>query len=325
MERMDHLANTLGDAGPEPGATDALRTTTLGKRYGGEWALRDCDLRVPAGRVAALVGPNGAGKTTLLHMIVGLLRPTAGAVSVFGHAPNAEPSAVLPLIGFVAQDHPLYRSFTVADMLEWGRRLNPRWDGSLARARLGRVGIPLDRRISKLSGGQQAQVALAVAVAKRPRLLVLDEPVASLDPLARREFLRALQDAATEDGLTVLLSSHIIADLEQVCDYLIILSAARVQLAGDIEAITRTHWMVSVPRQEAAALASAYTVVETVPAGARAQVLARTDAVAEHAGWDARGATLEEIVIGYLGQSQTRGSVETAARADSLLAKEVSR
>ncbi|HKV85131.1 MAG TPA: ABC transporter ATP-binding protein, partial [Ktedonobacterales bacterium] len=315
MERTVHASGALDGAGSQPGATDALRTTALGKRYGGDWALRDCDLRLPAGRVAALVGPNGAGKTTLLHLIVGLLGPTAGAVSVFDHAPRAEPTTVLPLIGFVAQDHPLYRSFTVADMLEWGRRLNSRWDGSLARARLGRVGIPLDRRIGKLSGGQQAQVALAVAVAKRPRLLVLDEPVASLDPLARREFLRALQDAATEDGLTVLLSSHIIADLEQVCDYLIILASARVQLAGDIEEITRTHWMVSVPRQDTAAVAAAYSLVETIPAGARSRVLARTSAVAARDGWDARPATLEEIVIGYLGQSQAREGAEHAARA----------
>lgn len=293
----------------------ALQTTGLGKRYGRNWALRACGLRLPQGRVAALVGPNGAGKTTLLHLIVGLLEPSEGAVSVFGHAPSAEPGAVLPLIGFVAQDHPLYRGFTVADMLTWGQKLNPGWDGNLARSRLGRLGIPLDRKIGKLSGGQQAQVALAVAVAKRPRLLVLDEPVASLDPLARREFLRALLDAATEDGLTVLLSSHIIADLEQVCDYLIILSSARVQLAGDIDAIATTHWMVTVPRQEASALATTYQAVETIPAGARAQALVQASTPVERADWDARPATLEEIVIGYLGQSQTMSGTEALATA----------
>jgi ABC-2 type transport system ATP-binding protein len=306
---MDPTRRTLALDGvrPDPGETTALETTKLGKRYGKTWALRGCDLRLQPGRVAALVGPNGAGKTTLLHLIVGLLTPTEGEVSVFGHSPSAEPREVLPRIGFVAQDHPLYRGFTVADMLTWGQKLNPGWDGALARARLGRLGIPLDRRIGKLSGGQQAQVALAVAVAKRPRLLVLDEPVASLDPLARREFLRALLDAATEDGLTVLLSSHIIADLEQVCDYLIILSSAHVQLAGDIEEVGGSHWMVSAPRQDAPALAAAYPIVEMIPAGIRTQALARTSSVAAHAGWDARPATLEEIVVAYLGRSETAG------------------
>ena len=306
---------TTRDIGIEGlGDTPALETTGLSKRYGRTWALRDCTLRLPRGRVAALVGPNGAGKTTLLHLIVGLLEPTEGEVSVMGHVPGAEPGTVLPLVGFVAQDHPLYRGFTVADMLTWGHKMNPGWDGALARARLERLGIPLDRKIGKLSGGQQAQVALAVAVAKRPRLLVLDEPVASLDPLARREFLRALLDAATEDGLTVLLSSHIIADLEQVCDYLIILSSAHVQLAGDIEEIGATHWMVTVPRQEVAAVTGAYPVIETNPAGARAQALVRATTIAEHAGWDTRKATLEEIVIGYLGQPQAKAYAEEATR-----------
>src|SRR5690242_13305264 len=212
--------------------SDPLITLGLGKRYGATWALRDCSFTLPAGHVAALVGPNGAGKTTLLHLCVGLLAPSAGKVAVFDHAPYAQPAEVLPRVGFLAQDHPLYKGFTVVETLTLGRKLNPRWDDMAARARLQRLAIPLDRRVGKLSGGQQAQVALALALSKRPDLLLLDEPVASLDPLARRDFLRTLTDAATEDGLTVLLSSHIIGDLERVCDYLIILSASRVQLAG---------------------------------------------------------------------------------------------
>ena len=318
MAQLERRTGATDETEPESNAAHALESTHLGKRYGREWALRECSVRLPAGRVAALVGPNGAGKTTLLHLLVGLLEPTAGAVSVFGHSPSAEPRATLPEIGFVAQDHPLYRGFTVADMLEWGRRLNPRWDGALAKARLGRLRIPLDRRIGKLSGGQQAQVALAVAVAKRPRLLVLDEPVASLDPLARREFLRALLDAATEDGLTVLLSSHIIADLEQVCDYLIILSRAQVQLAGDIDEIGATHWMAHVPQRDLNALAETHSVVETIPAGARAQALVRASSLPERTGWDTRKATLEEIVIGYLARPQTtRGTARVAMAADT--------
>ena len=183
------------------------------------------------------MGPNGAGKTTLLHLAVGLLEPTAGSVQVFGLSPTAQPSEALPRIGFVAQDTPLYKGFTVAELLTLGRKLNPRFDDALARARMQKLGIPLERRAGKLSGGQQAQVALVLALAKRPDLLLLDEPLASLDPLARREFLRTLMDAVAESGLTVLLSSHIIGDLERVCDYLIILSASHVQLAGDMQEI----------------------------------------------------------------------------------------
>ncbi|WIG61185.1 MAG: ABC transporter, ATP-binding protein [Ktedonobacterales bacterium] len=281
----------------------ALVTSALGKRYGRGWALRDCTLHLPAGRVAALVGPNGAGKTTLLHLAVGLLQPTAGSVEVFGRAPFEQPHEVLPRIGFLAQDHPLYKGFTVADTLTLGRKLNPRWDDGPARARLQQLGIPLNRRVGKLSGGQQAQVALAVAIAKQPDLLLLDEPVASLDPLARREFLRALTDAASRSGLTVLLSSHILADLEQVCDYLIILSASRVQLAGDIAEIVRQHRLVTVPRQDAPVVAAAHAAIETSYGGRDATLLLRTERMPDNPAWQTREATLEEIVLAYLSQS----------------------
>jgi len=179
-----------------------LQATGLGKRYGDEWALRDCSLELPAGRVAALVGPNGAGKTTLLHLAVGLLAPTSGRIEIFGSPPRRNRS-VLERVGFVAQDTPLYPSFKVGEMLTLGRRLNRRWDGQWAEDRLRGLGIPLGKRVGALSGGQRAQVALTLALAKRPNLLLLDEPVASLDPLARREFLQALTDAAAADGLRV--------------------------------------------------------------------------------------------------------------------------
>jgi ABC-2 type transport system ATP-binding protein len=180
--------------------SNALETTKLSKRYGRTWALQDCTLNVPAGRVAALVGPNGAGKTTLLHLAAGLLEPTAGSVQVFGLSPTTQPGKALPRLGFVAQDTPLYKGFTVAELLTLGRKLNPRWDDGLARARMQKLGIPLKRRAGKLSGGQQAQVALVLALAKRPDLLLLDEPLSSLDPLARREFLRTLMDAGPRVG-----------------------------------------------------------------------------------------------------------------------------
>ena len=281
----------------------AIETAHLGRRYGRRWALRDCTFSLPAGRVAALVGPNGAGKTTLLHLAVGLLAPSSGAVRIFGNAPRERPRAVLPRIGFVAQDHPLYGGFTVDDLLTMGRKLNPRWESDLALRRLRRLGIPLDQHAGKLSGGQQAQVALALALAKRPELVLLDEPLASLDPLARREFLRALTEAVAEQGLTVLLSSHIIGDLERVCDYLIILSASEVQISGDIAEILRAHAVLTGPRGGVAALAATHTVIDTLEGGLRTAVVVRTGgSLTAPNGWEARAATLEEIVLAYLGQ-----------------------
>src|SRR5438874_5652869 len=212
----------------------ALETSALGKRYHSLWALRDCTLAVPAGSVTALVGPNGAGKTTLLQLAVGLSEPIAGRVLVFGASPRDEPGEVLPRIGFVAQDHPLYRGFRLGELLKFGAALNPRWDDGLARERLDRLGLPLRRKAGTLSGGQQAQVALTLALAKRPELLLLDEPVASLDPLARREFMNTVLEVVSETDLTVVLSSHIVADLERVCDYLVILAHARTLLAAPI-------------------------------------------------------------------------------------------
>nr|WP_243715505.1 ABC transporter ATP-binding protein [Micromonospora sp. KC207] len=195
--------------------------------------------------MAALVGPNGAGKSTLLHLAVGLLRPDAGTVRVFGQAPY-DNTAVLSEVGFVAQDTPLYRDFTADELFTMGERLNRRFDLTLARRRLAQIGIPRDKPVGRLSGGQRAQVALALAMAKRPRLLLLDEPVASIDPLARREFLDALIGIVAETGTTVLLSSHILADLERTCDYLIVLDASQVRLSGSVDALLAEHRQVSV-------------------------------------------------------------------------------
>ena len=285
--------------------SNVLETTHLSKRYGRQWALQDCTLALPAGRVAALVGPNGAGKTTLLHLSVGLLEPTAGSVQVFGCSPLKQTTQTLPRLGFVAQDHPLYKDFTVADLLTLGRKLNPRWDDTLAKARMQKLGIPLKRPAGKLSGGQQAQVALVLALAKRPDLLLLDEPLASLDPLARREFLRTLMDAEAESGLTVLLSSHIIGDLERVCDYLIILSASYVQLAGDIQEIQRTHKRLVGPRQEVDAIASVHTVVETSQTERQTTLLVRTNGPLFDPSWEVQEVSLEDIVLAYLSQQAT--------------------
>jgi ABC-2 type transport system ATP-binding protein len=284
---------------------NALETTHLSKRYGRDFALQDCTLALPAGRVTALVGPNGAGKTTLLNLSVGLLSPTEGSVQVFGCSPLKQSTKTLPRVGFVAQDHPLYKDFTVADLLTLGRKLNPRWDDRLALARLQKLGIPLDRRTGKLSGGQQAQVALVLALAKHPDLLLLDEPLASLDPLARREFLRTLLDATVETGLTVLLSSHNIGDLERVCDYLIILSASHVQLVDDIQETLRTHKRLVGPRKAVDGLASVHTVIETSHTERQTTVLVRTNGPLFDPSWEVQEVSLEDIVLAYLSQQAT--------------------
>ncbi|HEU5367027.1 MAG TPA: ABC transporter ATP-binding protein [Ktedonobacterales bacterium] len=302
--------------------SNALETTKLSKRYGRTWALQDCTLSLPAGRVAALVGPNGAGKTTLLHLAVGLLEPTVGDVQVFDLSPRRQPGEALPRLGFVAQDHPLCRGFSVEDLLTLGRKLNPRWDDALARARLQKLNIPLDRRAGRLSGGQQAQVALVLALAKRPDLLLLDEPLASLDPLARREFLRTLMDAVAESGLTVLLSSHIIGDLERVCDYLVILSASHVQLAGDMQEIAKTHKRLIGPRQDEAAVASVHTVIEASHTERQTTLLVRTNGPLFDPSWEAQEVSMEDIVLAYLSQ-QTRDRLSSPPSAREQAGSEV--
>ena len=278
----------------------ALQTTALGKRYGSVWALRECSLEIPAGSVTALVGPNGAGKTTLLHIAVGLSAPSEGGVHVFGVSPRDQPRQVLPRIGFVAQDHPLYRGFRLRELLKLGGELNPRWDEALARERLSRLGLPLGQKAGTLSGGQQAQVALTLALAKRPELLVLDEPVASLDPLARREFLQSLMEAVADGGLTVLLSSHILADLERVCDRLIILARAEVRLAGPIDEIVARHRVLTGARSDAASVARIHAVVHESHTERQTTLLVRANGHLYDARWQVEEVGLEEIVLAYL-------------------------
>lgn len=279
-----------------------VETSALAKRYGSLWALRDCSLAIPAGSVAALVGPNGSGKTTLLHMLIGLTEPSAGEARVLGWSPRQQPLLVLPRVGFVAQEHPLYRGFRLGEMLRLGRELNPRWDDELATRRLSSLGLQLGRKVGRLSGGQQAQVALTLALAKRPELLVLDEPVASLDPLARREFLQGLMEAVAEGGLTVMLSSHIVAELERVCDYLVILAAGGVQLVGPIEEILGSHRLLTGPRRDPVAVARDHAVVQESHTERQTTLLVRTNGHVADSSWRIEEVGLEEIVLAYLGQ-----------------------
>jgi len=228
--------------------TAVLETADLTKRFGRRTALRECEMSLPAGKVVGLVGPNGAGKTTLLQLAIGLRAPTAGHIAVLGLSPTTDTVALLARAGFVGQDRPLYPDFTTGEMLEAGGRLNARWDAAYATARLRRFGIALDRRIRTLSTGQRAQVALALALGKRPELLLLDEPVANLDPVARLELLEELMGAVAAEGITVVLSANALADVERVCDHLVILVDGRVRLAGDTEQLVGEHVLVVGPR-----------------------------------------------------------------------------
>ena len=224
---------------------NVVEASGLGKRYGTTWAVHDCTLAIPAGHVAALVGPNGAGKTTLLNLAVGLATPSAGGISVLGGRSPGSPAA-LDGIAFVAQDMPLYKNLSAADMLHLTRNLNRRFDQASAEARLAELGIPLERKAGRLSGGQQAQLALTLALARRPRLLVLDEPVAMLDPIARHDFMATVLVAAADDGVSVLLSSHVLTELERVASYLILLSRGQVRLAGEVKDLLATHRQASL-------------------------------------------------------------------------------
>jgi ABC-2 type transport system ATP-binding protein len=273
----------------------------LGKRYGRGWALRECTLAIPEGHLAALVGPNGAGKTTLLNLVVGLTAPTAGTVTVLGGT-RAGSRAALDGIAFVAQSAPLHKNLSVADLLHLTRNLNRRFDQGYAKARLGELGIPLARKAGKLSGGQQAQLALTLALGRRPRLLVLDEPMASLDPLARLDFMAAVTSAMSGDGLSVVLSSHVLVELERVADYLILLSRGSVQVAGEATELLACHRVLTGPAAEADRYAGRPGVVYARRDGARAHLLIRTSASAAPVppGWEAHPVSLEDLVLAYL-------------------------
>jgi ABC-2 type transport system ATP-binding protein len=281
---------------------NALQAHGLGKRYASAWALRDCTFDLPPGRVAALVGPNGSGKTTLLHLAVGLLRPDQGEVRVFGETPYRNTKALFD-VGFVAQDAPLYRDFTPAALVTMGGKLNQRWDAALVRARLAALGIPPDKRTGRLSGGQRAQVALGLALAKRPRLLLLDEPVASLDPLARQEFLQSMMGTVADAGVTVLLSSHILTDLERVCDYVIVLHAARVQISGTVDDLVAQHRRLIGPRHTGP-IAGVADIVRASHTDRQSTLLVRTDAPLVDPSWTVHEVTLEEVILAYLADGE---------------------
>jgi len=279
--------------------TAVLSCEGLGHRYArGIWGLGDCSLQVPAGRVVALVGPNGSGKTTLMNMAAGLLQPTTGTVQVAGEAPARR----LDRIGFVAQDAPLWPRLRVADVLTAGRCLNPGFDAVMAAERIRRLNIRPRARVNALSGGQRAQVALTLVLAKRPELFLLDEPMANLDPLARREFLASMLGACTENGAAVLFSSHVVAELERICDYLIVLRAGRVRLAGDIDELRQAHRIISGPAGWPGK--GGWQVVSSRSTAGRTTALVRSGAgPLTGPGLEETAPTFDELVLGYLDDS----------------------
>src|SRR4051795_12228721 len=271
--------------------TVAIEAVGLGKRYRRRSALSDCTLSIPTGRVVGLVGPNGAGKTTLMHLAVGLLAPSAGTIEVLGAPPSPDP-AWLARFGFLAQDSPTYARLTVEQHLQMGAWLNPGWDAEFARMRVAQLGLDAAQRAGTLSGGQRAQLALTLAVAKRPELLVLDEPVASLDPLARRDFLQAISDVATEQGASVILSSHLVADLERICDFVIVLVASQVRVAGTIEHLLATHHRLTGPPDQDLPDGE---VIEARHTGEATTALVRSAGTAAPTGWTVEPVTLEDV------------------------------
>jgi ABC-2 type transport system ATP-binding protein len=282
--------------------TAVLRTEALGKRYRGRWALSDCTLSIPAGHVTGLVGPNGAGKTTLLSLAVGLLQPTTGEIEVCGGRPAAS-AEQLAKVGFVAQDTSTYAGLTIDEHLRLGARLNPRWDDTVARSRIRRLGLDPAQKAGKLSGGQRAQLALTLGLAKRPELLVLDEPVASLDPLARREFLQVLMEAVAEHEVNVLLSSHVVSDLERVCDYLVVLVESEVQVEGEVDTLLTSHHRLTGPRRDEGRLPADQQLVWGSHTERQSTLVVRSTAPILDPAWTVTGLGLEDLVLAYLERS----------------------
>lgn len=286
-----------------PDEAPAVRTVGLGKRYGSVWALDDCTLTIPRGRISALLGPNGAGKTTLLRLLVGLASRTTGDVFVLGREPE-QAEGYLASVGYLAQEVPLYKRLTVEDHFVIGAHMNANWDDSSARERIAGLRIPFDRAVATLSGGQRSQVALGLALSKNPRLLLLDEPVAALDPLARREFLVSLAAAVAESDLSVVLSSHLVHDLERVCDHVVLLAAGRAQVCGDIDDVVSAHRMLVGPRQATATIGDGVTVIRATHANRQSRLLVHLDGPWHDPIWETSEVGLEEIVLAYMGYDE---------------------
>ncbi|WP_374103705.1 ABC transporter ATP-binding protein [Streptomyces sp. ISL-86] len=277
----------------------ALEARGLGKKYRRGWALRDCSFRIPAGRICALVGPNGAGKSTLLSLVARLIEPSAGELRIFG-AP-VDPPGTMPRWAYLGQDKPLFKNFTVARTLRMGQELNPGWDQEVAERIVREGRLPLDARVSSLSGGQRTRLAFALVFGKRPQLLLLDEPMADLDPVARDEMSSLLMSEAAEHGTTVLMSSHNLGELEHTCDYLLVLADGQIRMAGDSDELLPMHTVVTgvTTDQRLPDALAAHTVIETRTAGRQftALILRQGPLSPE---WHATEPGMEEVLLAYL-------------------------
>jgi ABC-2 type transport system ATP-binding protein len=286
--------------------TAVIEAHGLGKRYRKLWALAGCTLSIPAGHVVGLVGPNGAGKTTLINLATGMLAPTTGTIEVLGGRPASGP-AQLARVGYLAQDAPVYAGLPVADHLRLGAHLNPGWDAEMARHRIDQLDLDPGQKAGKLSGGQRAQLALTLALGKRPELLILDEPVASLDPLARREFLQDLMETVAEQQVSVVLSSHLISDLERVCDYVIVLVDSRVRVAGPVDELLATHHLLSGPRRHLATLPGGLEVISASHTEVQSTLLVCTSGEILDPAWTVSAVGLEDLALAYMKQATGRG------------------
>ncbi|MEV8099319.1 ABC transporter ATP-binding protein [Kitasatospora sp. NPDC085879] len=298
-----------------PDASAALRATELGFRHRrrGGWALRDCEFTVPDGRITALVGRNGAGKSTLLHLAGGLLRPASGQLSVLGAVPGT--SEARARVALLTQDKPLYPRFTVADTLLMGEKLNSSWDRTTAERIVREGDIPLHARVGDLSPGRRTRVALALALGKRPELLLLDEPLADLDPVARGEIMAQLMAEAVERGMSIVLSSHVLPELEETCDWVLVLRDGRVELSEDVEVLRRSHAVLTGPAGQADILAGQHTVVRSRTGGRQLTALIRQRGPMR-GDWHIERPGLEDILIGYL-QAGEPGHPAPAERTEA--------
>ncbi|MFF7285795.1 ABC transporter ATP-binding protein [Streptomyces griseorubiginosus] len=277
----------------------ALEAHGLGMRYRRGWALQDCTFQLPAGRICGLVGPNGAGKTTLLNIAAHVLKPTQGSLSLFGEAPGSVESG--RRTAFLAQEKPLFRRFTVAETLRLGRELNPGWDQRAAEDIVRAGNVPFDAKIGTLSGGQRTRVAVALAFGKRPDLLLLDEPMSDLDPVVRHELMGTLLSVAGERGTTVMMSTHVLAELENVCDFLVVVSGGGVRLAGDVDELMSVHTVVTGAREgeDLPAALGYHTLVETRTSGRQFTALIRPEGPVTGP-WGVTVPSIEELLLAYL-------------------------
>ena len=298
--------------------TPVLETTGLAKRFGLKWALKDCTLRIPAGKVAAIVGPNGAGKSTLLRLAAGLSRPNAGSLTVLGDVPSGGDAGFLRRIGYLDQDRPLLRGFRVEEMLRFAAGTNPRWDKVVASSYLAQLSIPLHQRVDSLSGGQQAQIALTMCLAKQPELLILDEPAAALDPVAREDLLRLIMQQVAQSGTSVILSTHALGDVATICDFLVIIANGRVVLCDDMDYIFESHRLLLAVPSEGLALPTGATPIETRHSGREVSYLARMELPITDDRWAVAAPTMEEIILAYLRGGSDRAAVEGETQLDRL-------